>query len=81
MNEVFLMGKVISEVKFDFVINSKKIKSIAKFKVETVNKQIIDIVGYNETADYIYRKIDIGNVVFINGTLAKNGVIIKTIQK
>ncbi len=53
MNEVFIMGKVITEVKFDFILNSKHI-SIARFGVITVcDKQEIEIIAYDEMADYV----------------------------
>ena len=45
MNEVFLMGKIITEIKFDFLLNSKK-KSIARFYIETLGKQKIKIVAH-----------------------------------
>ena len=35
MNEVFIIGKVITEVKFDFILNSKHI-SVAGFRTVTV---------------------------------------------
>ena len=81
MNEVFLMGKVITEVKFDFVLKSKRIKSIVKFQIKTINGETINIAGYNELADYIYRKIKCGNNVLINGYLAKNEVVVKSCQR
>lgn len=57
MNEVFIIGKVITEVKFDFTLNSKHI-SIARFGVITVcDKQEIEIIAYDEMADYVYATI------------------------
>ena len=46
MNEVFLTGKIISNVEFKFIINSKNI-SIAMFNIETDDKQVIKIKAYN----------------------------------
>ena len=48
MNEVFIIGKVITEVKFDFILNSKHI-SIARFGVMTMcDKQEINVITYDE---------------------------------
>ena len=56
MNEVFLTGKIISNVEFKFIINSKNI-SIAMFNIETDDKQVIKIKSYNELADYCFSKL------------------------
>ena len=80
MNEVFIIGKVITEVKFDFILNSKHI-SIARFGVITVrDKQEIEIMAYDEMADYIYANLKHKDVVIINGYLEYNKVILEDIQ-
>ena len=80
MNEVFIIGKVITEVKFDFILNSKHI-SIARFGVITVrDKQEIEIIAYDEMADYIYANLKHEDVVMINGYLEYNKVILEDIQ-
>ena len=80
MNEVFIIGKVITEVKFDFILNSKHI-SIARFGVITVrDKQEIEIMAYDEMADYIYANLKHEDVVIINGYLEYNKVILEDIQ-
>ena len=80
MNEVFIIGKVITEVKFDFILNSKHI-SIARFGVITVrDKQEIEIIAYDEMADYIYANLKHEDVVIINGYLEYNKVILEDIQ-
>ena len=71
MNEIFLIGKVISEAEFDFIINSKS-KSCAIFNIETLNKQIIVIKAYDNIADFAYSKLIIGNVIFVYGKLREN---------
>ena len=38
MNEVFLIGKIISDIEFKFIINSKN-KAIACFEIETTNSK------------------------------------------
>ena len=80
MNEVFIMGKVITEVKFDFILNSKHI-SIARFGVITVcDKQEIEIIAYDEIADYIYANLKHEDVVMINGYLEYDKVILEDMQ-
>ena len=68
MNLVYIQGKVISEIDFKFIINSKNI-SIAIFKVELKNESIITVRAYNEKADYCYRKLDEDIEVIIEGRL------------
>ena len=78
MNEVFLMGKIITEIKFDFLLNSKK-KSIARFYIETLGKQKIKIIGYDDIADFCYSKLNKGNSIFMYGILNEDGVVARTI--
>ena len=81
MNEVFIIGKIITEVKFDFILNSKHI-SVSRFKIMTVyDKQEINITAYDEMADYVYVNIKQGNFVMINGYLKNDGVVLKDIEK
>ena len=80
MNKVFIIGKVITEVKFDFILNSKHI-SIARFGVITVrDKQEIEIMAYDEMADYVYANLKHEDVVMINGYLEYDKVILEDIQ-
>lgn len=80
MNEVFLTGKIISNVEFKFIINSKNI-SIAMFNIETDYKQVIKIKAYNELADYCYSKLETRQRVFIYGEISENDVIVKEIYQ
>lgn len=80
MNEVFLTGKIISNVEFKFIINSKNI-SIAMFNIETDDKQVIKIKSYNELADYCYSKLETRQRVFIYGEISENDVIVKEIYQ
>ena len=73
MNKVFLIGKIITEIEFKFIINSKDI-SIASFKIETLDKQIIQIRAYNEIADYVYSKFYKNDIITIEGKLEENCV-------
>ncbi len=81
MNEVFLTGKIISNVEFRFIINSKNI-SIAMFNIELDDKQIIKKVkAYNEIADYCFSKLKNTDRIFINGELSGIYVIVKDIKR
>ena len=47
MNEVFLIGKIISDIEFKFIINSKN-KAIACFEIKTADKQSLQLqIVYN----------------------------------
>ena len=74
MNKVFLIGKIITDIDFKFIIGSKNI-SIARFKIETMDRQIIAIKAYNEMADYAYRKLNKNNLIDIEGKLEKDTVV------
>lgn len=76
MNEVFLIGKIISDIEFKFIINSKN-KAIACFEIETADKQIVRIQAYNQLADFTYSKLNKNNKVFINGYIEANVVKVK----
>ena len=81
MNEVFIIGKIITEVKFNFILKSKHI-SVSRFKIMTeYDKQEINITAYDEMADYVYVNIKQGNFVMINGYLKNDGVVLKDIEK
>ena len=80
MNKVFIIGKIITEVKFDFILNSKHI-SVARFRAITVcDKQEIEIIAYDEMADYVYANLKHEDVVMINGYLEYDKVILENIQ-
>ena len=68
MNEVFLIGKIISDIEFKFIINSKN-KAIACFEIETNDKQIVRIQAYNQN-----------DKVLINGYIEANVVKVKCIN-
>ena len=79
MNEVFLIGKIISNIEFKFIINSKN-KAIACFEIKTADKQIVRIQAYNQLADFAYSKLNKNNQVFINGYIENNVVKAKCIN-
>ena len=74
MNKVFLIGKIITDIDFKFIISSKNI-SIARFKIATLDKQVVPIKAYNEMADYAYRKLNTNNLIDIEGKLEKDTVV------
>ena len=74
MNICILIGKIISDIEFKFIINSKN-KSIAYFDIELLNKSIIRVKAYDEKADYVYRNLKIGQIIIIEGKIRDDGVI------
>ena len=76
MNRVYLMGQIITDIEFKFIINSKNI-SVAMFKIKTIkDNQIINIKAYNDKADSFFSKCDKGDTVIIEGKLQENTVIV-----
>ena len=81
MNICFIIGKIISEVEFDFIINSKNI-SIIIFEIELEDKVKVRVKGYNEIADYCYQQLKRNDNISIQGLLNSNGEIeIQEIEK
>ena len=78
MNEVFLIGKIINEIKFDFMINSKHY-AISRFKVELLDGEILNIRAYDKQADFAYRRLKIGDKVFIYGRLEQCDIAVEKI--
>lgn len=70
MNTCFLIGKIVSDIKFDFMIYSKY-TSIIQFDMKDKRKNIIKIVGYDKIADYCYKNLKKNNIVFIEGIMEK----------
>ena len=79
MNEVFLIGKIISDIEFKFIINSKN-KAIACFEIKTADKQIVRVQAYNQLADFAYSKLNTNDKVFINGYIEANVVKVNFIN-
>ena len=88
INICFLSGTIISEPNFDFFYNSKKLLSKSNFKIETETgyksskkeeKEIINIVAYNENADFAYNALEKGDSIIIKGFLEKDRVVIDNI--
>ena len=82
MNIVIIYGKIVSEIDFKFIYNryakdsemENKI-SIAKCKMELTNGSIVEIYGYDEIADFMYRNLQIGYSVICDGDLDSEGTI------
>ena len=75
MNICFFSGRIISDIEFKFIINSKHF-SISYFNLQLNNGSIIKIIGYNEIADYCYQNLKINNYIFLEGFLKSNYEII-----
>ena len=80
MNEVFIIGKIISDIDFKFIINSKTKKSIARFTIKTKTNQEICIRAYNDLADYTYSRFKQNDNIFVYGRLDGDYVILKNIN-
>ena len=80
MNKVFIIGKIITEVKFDFILNSKHISIARLGGTAMCDKQEINVIAYDEMADYVYAKIKQKHIVMINGYLEYDKVILEDIQ-
>ena len=77
MNLCFLIGKIVSEIKFDFIIDGKSIGSnvsAVNFLIDVFGEKI-NVIGYKKTADYCYQKLNVGDNVFIEGFLRTDGKV------
>ena len=72
MNLCILMGKIISDIEFKFIINSKN-KSIVEFEIETLDCNIVKLCAYNEIADKCYALLKRNMSIIISGELMGNG--------
>ena len=80
MNIVFIQGKIITDIQFEFIINNKNI-SIAIFKIQLLNKSIVTVKAYNKLSDFCYNKLQKNNNVFIEGEVnSKLEIITKYIK-
>ncbi len=80
MNICFLIGKIISKIEFDFVIgDNKSFKndkiSVVRFKLKLLDENVLNIIGYNNVADFCYQKFKIGEKVVIEGVINNVGKI------
>lgn len=88
MNICFLSGKIISEIKFEFIYDSKKNISVTKFKLLTKSAdntktkfQNINLVyAYNELADKIYSEYKKNSFISIIGCIERNRIKVLNIE-
>lgn len=69
MNKVFLIGKIISDIEFDFIYGNLTELSIAKLELELNSKSKIICIGYNEIADDIYRNKKKEDTIILEGKI------------
>ena len=78
MNIIFLKGKIINEIKYEFIINNIN-NAIVIFKMQ-VEDNIITIKGYDEIADFCYSKLKIGDEIYLQGSInSKMEIILQEI--
>ncbi len=84
MNICFLQGKIVSEVDFEFVYNSKKHTAVVSFMIENNDKNCSKSYGkyenrlyaYDSMADELYAKFEEGDFITIIGRVEKSRVIV-----
>ena len=88
MNECFVIGKIISDIKFDFVIGNeenfskKENISVVRFCLELLDKNKIYVIGYNFISDFCYQKLKINDYILIEGNIKTKGYIeIENVEK
>lgn len=68
MNICIVIGKILKDIEFKFIYNSKAI-SIATCVIELIDKTQIEIFGFDEKADYMYRSLNIKDKIIVYGKL------------
>ena len=82
MNEIYIIGTINGKIEFKFVVNNKRYFSKVKFKLKTVDKQILKIVCYNDVADLILKNIKERDKIIIRGRInSKSEIEIKEYNK
>ena len=80
MNVVFLIGELIKEIEYKFMLEKNKTaKAILNLKL--LDKTEIKVAGYNEIADFCLRNLEIKDIVIIYGQIKENIVQIIDIEK
>lgn len=81
MNLCFFIGKIVSDIEFNFILDNKNI-SIVKFVLEVDRNCTIVAKAYDKVADWCYQKLVKGNIVAIQGKLDGNiEVIVENIEE
>ena len=82
MNLCFLMGKIISEIEFNFILNSKNNISVASFELEIDKDCKVLVKAYNKMADWCYQKLTKNNMILLQGKLnTKMKIVMKGIKQ
>ena len=82
MNEIYIIGTINEKIEFKFVVNNKRYFSKVKFKLKTLDKQILKIVCYNDVADLILKNIKERDKIIIRGRInSKSEIEIKEYNK
>ena len=82
MNLCFIIGKIISDIEFKFVVNDRNKMSISLFVVELNNKSIVKIKGYNNIADFCYQNLRKEDNIILEGYISnKMKIVIYKINK
>ncbi len=76
MNICFFRGKIISNTNFKFVMKNEFSlanghNSICYFKVLLDNGSIINVKTYNDIADFSYKDLKVGDVIYVCGRLTQ----------
>ncbi len=68
MNLCFLIGEIIGEIQFDFILNGKNI-SVARFRLKVNENCEIIVKAYDKIADWCYQNLVKSDIVAIEGKL------------
>ena len=79
MNICFIIGKIISQIEYKFIIKSKN-KAVVQLWVETDDDNKIYVIGYDEIADKIYRGFEKGNFIMFGGRVEEKKIIIEYLE-
>ena len=81
MNIGLIIGKIVRDIEFKFIINNKKYYSISILKVELDNKSIVTVKAYNDIADWCYKNLLKNDNVAIYGNLnSKMEIVVEEIE-
>ncbi len=81
MNLCFIIGKIINDVDFKFILSGKH-KSIVILKIKLINGSEIEVRAYDEIADICYRFFNKNEIVLVEGRLdTKMYIVLKKIEK
>ena len=76
MNLCILIGKIVSDIEINFILNSKNI-SIAIFNLEVEQNNILTVKAYDEIANWCYQNLIKNDMIEIEGSIdSKMNIII-----